>query len=507
MHRAAIDCTTWKTCRQFAIAVLALLVCVGVCAAEDSEPRQEPEDVRESRIEIVPPAACEMVIDLATALRLAESQNPRMALAREIVNEAVAQHKAAKALLLPTLTAGTDYHLHGGALQGSDGRIRQVNLQSLYVGGGTQTVGSQTLAIPAVRIFAHAGDAYYLPLAAGQMVTARAYDSHAVDNLTLLDVADRYLNLLVAEARRELLLISIKELGEIEQAQKDFARVGQGRDADYHRARADILLMRLEEEQAQEEMAVAAAELGRLLHLDPSVRLVTPPGPIEMLDLIDETLDAEGLVFQAFRQRPEVISRSAEIGAAEYRFRDERMRPWLPLLSAGFSAGAFGGGSNRQDLGVQSFYTTTHGRTDLDLWAVWTVQNLGAGNHSLQGIRKAEREQAIFQRALAIAQIRREVEECQAQVQARRRTVSVTWTQLAAAERGAREDLNLTRSGEVLPLEAVNSITRLAAARQQLLTAVIDYNRAELRLYVAVGTSPATLATTGMPVAGVDPSR
>ena len=48
----------------------------------------------------------------------------------------------------------------------------------------------------------------------------------------------------------------------------------------------------------------------------------------------------------------------------------------------------------------------------------------------------------------------------------------------------------LTRSGEALPIEAINSITRLSSALQQLLSAVIEYNRAEIRLFVALGTSP-----------------
>ena len=475
--------------RRNALIVLISIVSATLFANE----KVVADGVYEVPRDIIPSAADDFVIDLGAALHLAETQNPRMAIAREIVNEAIAQHSEARALLLPTLTAGTDYHLHTGVLQTSFGQIRNVNLQSLYAGGGTQTVGSQTIGIPAVRIFAHAGDAYYLPLAARQMVTVRAYESHAVDNLTLLDVADRYLTLVAAEARREALLVSLRELSEVEQAQKVFARVGQGRDADFHRARAELLLMRLEEEQAQEDVAVAAAELSRLLHLDPSVRLVTPAGPIEMLNLVSETDDVETLVDQALRQRPEVTSKSAVIGAAEYRLRDEQMRPWLPLISIGFSGGAIGGGSNRQDLGVSSMYTTTDGRTDFDVMALWTVQNLGAGNLALQGERKAERDQAILQRALTLAQIRREVAERQAQVRARRRTVTVSWSQLSAAERGASEELRLTRSGEALPIEALNSITRLANTRQQLLAAVIEFNRAELRLFVALGTSLAAM--------------
>ena len=114
---------------------------------------------------------------------------------------------------------------------------------------------------------------------------------------------------------------------------------------------------------------------------------------------------------QALQFRPEVNARNAEIGAAEYRIRNERIRPLLPLISAGFSGGAFGGGSNRKDLGVPGTFYAIDVRTDFDLWAVWTVQNLGAGNHAWQGMRKAEREQAVFQRALMFARIRREVAE------------------------------------------------------------------------------------------------
>jgi hypothetical protein len=171
-------------------AMICLMLSRSAFADGDIKQKRESVDVNERQVDISPSPTCEMVIDLGTALRLAESQNPRIAHGREVVNEAIAQHKEARALLFPTLTAGTDYHLHSGVLQTSFGQIRNVNSQSLYFGGGTQTVGTQTIGIPAVRIFAHAGDAYYLPLAAGQMVTARAYESHAIDNVTLLDVAE-----------------------------------------------------------------------------------------------------------------------------------------------------------------------------------------------------------------------------------------------------------------------------------------------------------------------------
>jgi len=56
-----------------------------------------------------------------------------------------------------------------------------------------------------------------------------------------------------------------------------------------------------------------------------------------------------------------------------------------------------------------------------------------------------------------------------------------------------------TRAGEGLPLEALNNITRLNEARQQLLTAVIEYDRAELRLLVALGQSPQNVEAASLP--------
>lgn len=472
-------------------AVVTGLMAASLLVAEDPVPLPPiPEAAVLNSAEIVPPAVQELTIDLGTAFRLAETQNPRMAVAREMICEAIAQHKEARALWLPTVNAGGNYHLHSGVVQTSYGRIQRLNEQSLYLGSGARAIGAGTVAIPGLRVFAHAGDAYYLPLSTWHAVAVRTFESQAVENLTLLDVADRYLSLVSAEARRDALRVSLQEVTAIENAQKAFAAAGQGRDADYRRARTERLLIQLDEQKAQEEAAVAAAELSRLLHLDPAVRLVTPPGPIELLELVEEGAPVELLVDQALHQRPEVASRSAEIQAAEYRFRNERMRPWLPLISVGFSGGAYGGGSNRQDLGVPSFYMTTAGRTDFDIFAVWTIQNLGAGNHAWQGIRQAERDQAVYQRALILAQIRREVAERQAQLRAQRRSVNLAWLQLSAAERGAHEELLRTHAGEALPLEALNSVTRLAGARLRLLDVVIEYDRAELRLFVAMGMNP-----------------
>lgn len=440
--------------------------------------------------EVVPAAAEQWLIDLPTALRLAESENPTIALGRQAITEALALQTAARGLLLPSLNAGTMYHLHNGKLQTSFGEIRDLTEQSIYFGGGARTLAAETVAIPAVRIFSHLGDAVYAPLAAGQTVSSRSAQSLAVQNATLLAVVTRYLELASAEAELDAIHASENDMREVVLATAAFAKIGQGRIADFNRARSDALLLHVQEQRVQESAAVAAAELARVLHLDPSIRLNTQPGPIEIVQLVDPNYGVEYLVQLAQTARPELAARAADISAAQYRVQQENIRPFLPLVSVGFSGGAFGGGSNRQDLHVDSFFQHLGGRTDFDVFAVWSLQNLGFGNAAIQKQRRAERDQIIALRGLALNQISREVADAYARIETMRQQVALARRRLQTAAQGAREEINRTRGGEGLPLEALNSVNLLAEARRAMIEAVVGYDLAQFQLFVAIGQTP-----------------
>ena len=104
-------------------------------------------------------------IDLATALRLADVSNPTIGAARTMILEARTS-VIARTLLVPSLNAGASYHGHNGVLQRSSGKIIDVSLQSLYVGGGAVAAVAGTVGIPAVSIMSPLTDAWFEPLAA-----------------------------------------------------------------------------------------------------------------------------------------------------------------------------------------------------------------------------------------------------------------------------------------------------------------------------------------------------
>lgn len=482
-----------------AITFAPLLVSAALLSAADEPERELPPGNRGGALlptltqlppEPILPPAPESPIDLPTALRLAEVANPRIALGREAIREALALQLDARSMMLPSLNAGTNYHIHTGNLQQSSGNILYNTQQSLYVGGGAGAIAGGTVQVPAVSMFGQLTDAIFAPLVARQVVSSRSADSVAIENSLLLQVATRYLELVGAEARLNAFRNSLTEFSEVERLTGAFAKAGQGREGDHHRAQAEARLAAVEECRAQERVAVAAAELSRLLHLDPATRLTALSTHLNLVQLVDPNYDLEQLTQIAFAHRPEIVARTAAIGAAEFRVKQERARPFLPLISVGYSAGGFGGGGDRRDLGDRSMFEPLRARTDFDAWAIWNVQNLGAGNMSLQKQARAERDQAVSQRGLAITQVQREVAAALAASEAMRRRVFVAHRQLQTAEAGAWEELLRTRAGESLPIETLNSMTLLSQSRQDAIDALVGYDVAQFRLFVAIGETP-----------------
>jgi outer membrane protein TolC len=441
--------------------------------------------VRSVGFEQAAPATTD-AIDLDVALRLAGADNPDINLAREAVREALAEQLAARALLLPSANVGGNYRLHQGTLLAAPGFIRDVNFQSLYLGAGAGVVGSGTAAAPGVRLFAHLGDAAYEPLAARQRVAVRRAESQATRNDILLDVATAYLELVGAEGRLEILRRGEADLGEVVRLTAVYAKAGQGRKADEDRARTNLDLLHRDLRRAEEEAGVASAQLCRLLNLDPSVRLRATGGEFRPLRLIPEDADVEGLVSAALAARPEVAARTAAVAEARTRVRQERVRPWLPTLSIGYSYGTFGG--NRTDID----FGPLRGRSEFDALAVWNVQNLGFGNRARTRAADAGVGAAAAEYAAAVNRVRGEVAEAAASARAAAAQIATARVALGEAEDEFGLEMERIRqgAGRGRPLEVLDSFRQLLESRLELLRAMLAYNVAQFRLLVAVGHNP-----------------
>ena len=77
--------------------------------------------------------------------------------------------------------------------------------------------------------------------------------------------------------------------------------------------------------------------------------------------------------------------------------------------------------------------------------------------------------------------------------------MKVAQVRLAAAENGYRREVQRARANLGHPIEALNMVDLLVDARQQLVNSIVAYNKAEFRLYVAMGFPPPTASPVAPP--------
>ncbi len=76
-----------------------------------------------------------LVINLPTALRLANAEAWDIIIATQQMQIAAAQLEGANVLWLPTLIAGADYNYHSGPIQDVNGSVINTSRSGLYAGG------------------------------------------------------------------------------------------------------------------------------------------------------------------------------------------------------------------------------------------------------------------------------------------------------------------------------------------------------------------------------------
>ena len=175
------------------------------------------------------------------------------------------------------------------------------------------------------------------------------------------------------------------------------------------------------------------------------------------------------------------------------------MEPSLAVLAdhpRGLSYGAEGGGSNlAAEAGQSLFRRVSHERADLDAAMFWTLQNLGVGN--IAQIKLARSNLASANLELVGRHEQCPQRGCRAHGRIRARLVQIDICEEAVKPitRLRWKIFAVSAAAEGLPIELMNSLRLLCEARLAYLDAIMDYNQAQMELYVALGQPPAnTLA-------------
>jgi len=452
----------------------------------------------------------EYPIDLATALQLAGAENPELLLARQRVVEATALKQLAAAQLLPNLNFGTNYDGHRGTLQQSAGNILKVNRDSLYLGLGANAVGAGTVTIPGLSYNLNVGTAWFGFLASRQQVTTAGLISEAVRNDVLLRVCLTYTDLLRAEGRRAIAAKNRTEAAELARLTDVYAKAGQGRKADADRATVELRRRDAEFTQAEADTLTASARLCQLLNLDPSTRLKPIDGWAVPNALVPDPLPLPELLAISLLQRPELAARRSEVQQTLYDLSLAKVLPFSPNVIMGFSAGGFGGGSNlvstppgfvsgNGSVTLAPRFSNLDGRTDFDVAVFWTFRNLGVGNVALVRAADSRVKQTRLREMETLNLVRTQVAESHAKVVARSLQIEATEKAVRASSEAYDEDLTRIKGGQGLPLEVIDSLRLLGRSRYDYLDTIIDYNRAQFQLWVALGRPPASVLARPVP--------
>jgi outer membrane protein TolC len=441
-------------------------------------------------------------------------QNPEILMARERVSEAVAARQLAAAQFLPTINAGTNVNVHDGVLQASNGQILHVNRGALYLGLGSNAVGAGTVNIPGIVWNGNLSETLFAALVTRQVVRQRRFESDAARNDVLLRVAIAYLELLRAEGRVAVLTKTREENREVARVTKTRAEVGQQRKADYDRALTELEQRDSELVEAQGAVEIASARLCQLLDLDPSVRLHAIDGWVVPCPIVPPTVPLPELLAIAMTQRPELNAQRAAIRAAFLELRGAKVLPFSPNFILGYSAGTFGGGSNLVSKGValpdgttlqQPRFDSFAGREDIDAVVYWTVRNLGLGNLAIVRLAQSRLRTQNYRLVEVLNRVRAEVASSYARTQARYAQIEIGERAIKSGTDAFQEDMTRIRNAVGLPIELLDSLRLLAQSRLTYLDAIIDYNRAQFELYVAMGQPPADTLARPVPAALVPP--
>jgi outer membrane protein TolC len=444
----------------------------------------------------VPPAAGaeSFPINLATALALANVRGLDIALAAQQVQVAAAQLQASRVLWLPTLDLGTDYFRHDGQNQDTTGRVFGNSRSSFMLGVGPYMVFSVS-------------DALFAPLAARQVLCARQAAVRAAANDTLLNVAEAYFS--VQQARGQLAAAQ-DTTRRAEDLLKRTQKLAPGLvpALEISRARTEVERQQQALELAQQNWRTASADLVRVLDLDPAVLIVPLEPPELRVTLASLDKPVQELLEVALTNRPELAAQQALVRATLEQLRQERMRPLLPNLyvrgastpvTGTLAAGLFGGGAN-EDMSHFSM------RQDWDIQVLWQLQNFGLGNRALANQRAAENRGAAVQFARIRNQVAAELVQAYALAEQAAHRVEHGERELQSARESLEQNLaGLSQPKPVggaltlivRPQEVVAAIAALATAYSDYVLAIADANRAQFRLYRALGQPAQLLLTDG----------
>ena len=434
-----------------------------------SNPLQVPTQAEEVKVDDLTP------ITLEQAIELARRNNQTFKEARLNVNQAQAQLEEALGAEFPVLSLDSTLQRSTSA----NSEIRAANTGTNFASpDGVTTDLNLTLQLN-YNLYTGGQRSAQIRRAQAQLRSQELALEQEAEQLRF-DVTDAYYSVQEAESQ---VRISRAAVADAEQSLRDaklLRQAGLGTRFDVLQAEVDLANEEQNLVRARSQRKISRRQLSQVLGLGQTVK-VTAANPPEVAGSWD--LSLEESIVMAYQNRAELEQqlKQKEIAQENQVIALSGLRPQVSLFTnynvRSVIDDGSGGGTGTGDglaIGAQ---------------VQW---NLFDGGQSQARARQAEENEAIAENRFEQTrnQIRTEVEQAFYDLQANNQNIDTA----RIAVRQAEESLRLARlrfqAGVGTQIDVINAQSELTRARQNLLTAIIDYNRSLASLERAVSNLP-----------------
>jgi outer membrane protein TolC len=484
-HRHGWRCLPRRLVAGFLAGLPVLgVACSGVTLVSDYPEMPAPAHVRQAsppppEIQAVQYAAPvepkvalprEVPITLDTVFRLAEQQNPKIALAREKLNESLLAQAQKARVWLPNVYAGVAYFRHEGGIQDFNGNLVHSSFGALSPGLNVQ--GELDLR-----------EATFQMIESQRRVLQEQVSRCQINNEVLLDAALTYVDLLTAR-RGELIArdIEVYEQKLLDLAEK-IAKIEKGAAGFVEGVRATLSGRGQLLSQLRQKGKASSAKLVYLLGLPPQTVLIPIDPVLAPIELVDVSGGADRLVAQALAQGPCIHELQGILGIIQLGMdKSNSVHNLLPSLQVNAYEGGFGAGPGGN--------LAWANRLDVTVALRWNLTQLCQSDF-LRTTARSKQAQALLSYDDLRGKLAAGVLEATESIYAGREQIGFATSQVRQAGENyrfidRRLDAGLQTAS---PTEVLLSIRSLEQAHFNYLSTIAAHNKAQIRLLLLLGAS------------------
>jgi outer membrane protein TolC len=399
-------------------------------------------------------------INLATAIRIASSDNLEIAEARAQVLEAKGESSAAFGGLIPVVSLFFGYGRTDGRVQGSFGELRDVTFDTLNPG----IIASYIL---------NPGESIYNTIATHRNVDAVKSDESAITQDVLLAVVEGYYDLVEAQGNVNVSEKTVSDANNLVKIAEVLEKQGIGPGADVVRAKTDLANKEQRLITAQEEFREASADLALILKVDSSVTLFPKDRQIRQIKFVDNLNMLDDLINDTLKKHPEIRSANKQVDAADAEVSGVWLGAFGPEVLLEAEIGGIG--DRFGNIGEREIYQGVIG------------VSISASYYGEIKASRARLRRAEIRKEKERERIRADVVKTHDEVLSAEEKIAPARQELESAEESLKLSQVRFKRGLGLAVEVIQAEDALAMARLNYIRSIINYNKAQVRLLNAIG--------------------